>query len=227
MGLKAGTEVEQKNSGGSAGAHWQIEFEEFRKAVEPYTLDFVAPLVKGDDDETLESFKARLVRLADLVCDRKRDLLSFWCMGFNQHQRGVWANELVYSIHLLMGKHAKPGNGAFSLTGQPSACGSAREVGTFCHRLPSDMLVANGEHRKKTEGIWNLPAGTLNPKVGYSVMEIMRGLRTAPSTSCGPRSSTSSSRRPTTPTGCAPPAIRRTSWSSPTSIRPTPPARPT
>ena len=176
MGLKAGTEVEQKNSGGSAGAHWQIEFEEFRKAVEPYTLDFVAPLVKGDDDETLESFKARLVRLADLVCDRKRDLLSFWCMGFNQHQRGVWANELVYSIHLLMGKHAKPGNGAFSLTGQPSACGSAREVGTFCHRLPSDMLVANGEHRKKTEGIWNLPAGTLNPKVGYSVMEIMRGL---------------------------------------------------
>ena len=176
MGLKAGTEVEQKNSGGSAGVHWQIEFEEFRKAVEPYTLDFVAPLVKGDDDETLESFKARLVRLADLVCDRKRDLLSFWCMGFNQHQRGVWANELVYSIHLLMGKHAKPGNGAFSLTGQPSACGSAREVGTFCHRLPSDMLVANGEHRKKTEGIWNLPAGTLNPKVGYSVMEIMRGL---------------------------------------------------
>lgn len=176
MGLKAGTEVEQKNSGGSAGAHWQIEFEEFRKAVEPYTLDFVAPLVKGDDDETLESFKARLVRLADLVCDRKRDLLSFWCMGFNQHQRGVWANELVYSIHLLMGKHAKPGNGAFSLTGQPSACGSAREVGTFCHRLPSDMLVANGEHRKKTESIWNLPAGTLNPKVGYSVMEIMRGL---------------------------------------------------
>ena len=91
-------------------------------------------------------------------------------------QKNARADELVYSIHLLMGKHAKPGNGAFSLTGQPSACGSAREVGTFCHRLPSDMLVANGEHRKKTESIWNLPAGTLNPKVGYSVMEIMRGL---------------------------------------------------
>ena len=176
MGLKPGAEIEQKNSGGSAGAHWQIEFEEFKKAVEPYTLDFVAPLVKGDDDEGLESFKARLRRLADLVCDRSRNLMSFWCMGFNQHQRGVWVNELVYSIHLLMGKHAKPGNGAFSLTGQPSACGSAREVGTFSHRLPSDMLVANGEHRRKTEDIWNLPAGTLNPKVGFSVMEILRGL---------------------------------------------------
>ena len=176
MGLKAGTEVEQKNSGGSAGAHWQIEFEDFKKGVEPYTLEFVAELAKGDNDESIDTFKKKLMDLADYICDEKRDIMSYWCMGVNQHQRGVWANELVYSIHLLMGKHAKPGNGAFSLTGQPSACGSAREVGTFCHRLPSDMLVANGEHRKKTEGIWNLPAGTLNPKVGYSVMEIMRGL---------------------------------------------------
>lgn len=175
MGLTAGTEVEQKNAGGSAGAHWQIEFEEFKRAVEPYTLEFVASVAKNDD-VPLETFRQQLTGLADLVCDHSRNLMSFWCMGFNQHQRGVWVNELVYSIHLLLGKHAKPGNGAFSLTGQPSACGSAREVGAFSHRLPSDMLVANGEHRKKTEGIWKLPAGTLNPKVGFSVMEILRGL---------------------------------------------------
>ena len=40
MGLKAGTEIEQKNSGGSAGKHWQIEFEEFKRHVAPYTLEF-------------------------------------------------------------------------------------------------------------------------------------------------------------------------------------------
>jgi len=39
-------------------------------------------------------------------------------------------------LHLLLGKQATPGNGAFSLTGQPSACGTAREVGVFSHRLP-------------------------------------------------------------------------------------------
>lgn len=176
MGLKAGMEIEQKNSGGSAGKHWQISFEEFAKGVEPYTLDFVAPLAKGDPEESLDTFKARLMRLADLVCDTKRNMMSFWCMGMNQHQRGVWVNELVYAMHLLLGKHALPGNGAFSLTGQPSACGSAREVGTFSHRLPSDMLVANPKHREKTEKIWGIPSGTLNPKVGASVMEILRGL---------------------------------------------------
>jgi nitrate reductase NapA len=44
--------------------------------------------------------------------------------GFNQHTRGVWANNLVYNIHLLTGKIATPGNSPFSLTGQPSACGT-------------------------------------------------------------------------------------------------------
>ena len=36
----------------------------------------------------------------------------------------------------------RPGAGPFSLTGQPSACGTAREVGTFSHRLPADMVVS-------------------------------------------------------------------------------------
>ena len=62
-------------------------------------------------------------------------------MGFNQHTRGTWVNNLIYNIHLLTGKISEPGNGPFSLTGQPSACGTAREVGTFAHRLPADMVV--------------------------------------------------------------------------------------
>jgi nitrate reductase NapA len=88
-------------------------------------------------------------------------------MGFNQHTRGVWANQLVYNLHLLTGKISTPGNSPFSLTGQPSACGTAREVGTFSHRLPADMVVTNPAHREKTETIWGLPAGTIPDKPGY------------------------------------------------------------
>ena len=88
----------------------------------------------------------------------KIKVMSFWTMGFNQHIRGVWANHMVYNIHLLTGKIAEPGNSPFSLTGQPSACGTAREVGTFAHRLPADMVVTNPEHRKHAEEIWKLPA---------------------------------------------------------------------
>ncbi|MCL4688314.1 MAG: nitrate reductase catalytic subunit NapA, partial [Burkholderiales bacterium] len=170
-----GEKVEQK-SRTSAGRHWLISFEEFKRGLEPYTLDFVAELAKGDPDEPLEAFKSKLVQLADLYADSKRNTLSFWTMGFNQHQRGVWVNEQNYMIHLLLGKHGTPGNGAFSLTGQPSACGTAREVGTFAHRLPADMVVDNPKHREITEKTWKLPAKTLNPKVGSDIMGILRDL---------------------------------------------------
>ena len=176
QGRKEGEVVPQKNTGATAGKHWRISFEDFKKGVEPYSLDFVAELAKGDNAESLADFKKKLMELADYVCDDSRNIMSYWCMGVNQHQRGVWVNEQIYDLHLLLGKHALPGNGAFSLTGQPSACGSAREVGAFSHRLPADMLVANPKHREKTEKIWNLPAGTLNPKVGADLMAILRGV---------------------------------------------------
>ena len=81
----------------------------------------------------------------------RKSRLSFWTMGFNQHTRGAWCNNMVYNIHLLTGKISEPGNSPFSLTGQPSACGTAREVGTFSHRLPADMVVTNKAHRDIAE----------------------------------------------------------------------------
>jgi nitrate reductase NapA len=60
-----------------------------------------------------------------------------------------------------MGKISEPGNGPFSLTGQPSACGTAREVGTFTHRLPADYVTKKDAHCKFAEKIWKLPPGTI------------------------------------------------------------------
>ena len=136
-----------------------ISFEEFAKFVEPYTLEKAHELSGVP--------KNRLEALAELYADPKVKVMSFWTMGFNQHTRGVWANNLVYNIHLLTGKISQPGCGPFSLTGQPSACGTAREVGTFAHRLPADMVVTNPEHRHHAEEIWKLPDGTIPDKVGY------------------------------------------------------------
>lgn len=175
LGLKAGDDLKMDNAK-KADMHWEIGFEDFKKALEPYTLDFVAKLAKGDETESLDSFKEKLQQLANYYIEKDRKVVSFWTMGFNQHQRGTWVNEQSYMVHMLLGKQAKPGSGAFSLTGQPSACGTAREVGTFAHRLPADMVVANPKHREVTEKIWNLPKGTLNAKVGYPYLDIMRAL---------------------------------------------------
>ena len=175
LGYKEGDTITMKNAG-KAKAHWAISFEEFKKALAPYTLDYVARLAKGNEEEELSSFKVKLKLLASLYIDKDRKVVSFWTMGMNQHTRGVWVNEQAYMVHLLLGKQAKPGNGAFSLTGQPSACGTAREVGTFAHRLPADMVVANPKHREISEKLWKLPKGTLNPKPGSHIMKIFRDL---------------------------------------------------
>ncbi len=146
-----------------------MAFEEFAAFVKPYTLDHTVKMTGVE--------RGWLEQLAELYADPKIKVMSFWTMGFNQHTRGVWANNLVYNIHLLTGKISTPGSSPFSLTGQPSACGTAREVGTFSHRLPADMMVTNPEHRKHTEEIWKVPYGTIHDQNGFHAVEQNRMLR--------------------------------------------------
>ena len=143
------------NSGGSRAA----SFDEFADFVADYSLARAAE-ISGVEESKLEA-------LAEIYADPKTKVMSLWCMGFNQHTRGVWANNLIYNVHLLTGKISEPGNSPFSLTGQPSACGTAREVGTFAHRLPADMVVTNDRHRGEAERIWSIPEGTIPSKPGY------------------------------------------------------------
>ncbi|MCA1537761.1 nitrate reductase catalytic subunit NapA [Bradyrhizobium sp. NBAIM03] len=150
----------QKKATGAAKPNdaTDMSYDEFAKFVSEYTLEKAAQM-SGVPLNRLEA-------LAELYADPKTKVVSLWTMGFNQHTRGVWCNNLVYNIHLLTGKISAPGNSPFSLTGQPSACGTAREVGTFSHRLPADMVVTNKKHRDHTEQIWQLPEGTIPDKPG-------------------------------------------------------------
>ena len=113
--------------------------------------------------------------LASLYGDRSRRVMSLWCMGMNQHTRGTWINNLVYNIHLLTGKIAAPGNSPFSLTGQPSACGTAREVGTFTHRLPHGT-VTNEEDRAMAARIWNVPVERIPARPTHHTVSMFRAL---------------------------------------------------
>jgi nitrate reductase NapA len=172
-GYKAGDKMVNKPAGLK---HWEIPFEEYKKFLEPYTLDYVCSVAKGNPDEDDKEFKRKLQLLADLYIEKGRKVVSFWTMGMNQHTRGTWVNTLSYNVHFMLNKQAVPGSGAFSLTGQPSACGTAREVGTFCHRLPADMMVKNPKHRKKVENRWKIPEGTLNPVGNQHIMKIHRDI---------------------------------------------------
>ncbi len=154
---------------GDPGKSTPMTFDEFKQFVSEYTLDYTSKLSGVPKD--------RLEALAKTYADPKTKVVSYWTMGFNQHTRGTWVNNMIYNVHLLVGKISEPGNGPFSLTGQPSACGTAREVGTFAHRLPADMVVMNPKHREIAEKIWKLPAGTIPDWIGSHAVKQSRDLK--------------------------------------------------
>ncbi|MGV3000584.1 periplasmic nitrate reductase subunit alpha [Vibrio sp.] len=162
-GLRDDDPLQLKAKNPNSGDMSDISFEAYKKSVAPYTVEKASEMsgVLPED----------LIELAKQYADPNRKVMSLWTMGMNQHTRGVWMQSLVYNLHLLTGKISEPGNSPFSLTGQPSACGTAREVGTFSHRLPADLVVANPKHRAIAEKIWKLPEGTIPPKPGFHAVQ--------------------------------------------------------
>jgi len=158
-GLRPEHPLQQAAKNPDSGASTPMTFDEFAEYVSEFDVEYAEKMSGVPAD--------KLIKLAKIYADPKIKVTSYWTMGFNQHTRGVWANNLMYNIHLLTGKISQPGSGPFSLTGQPSACGTAREVGTFSHRLPADLVVNNPKHRAIAEKLWKLPEGTIEAKPGY------------------------------------------------------------
>jgi nitrate reductase NapA len=154
---------------GDPNKHTPITFDDFAKFVSEYTLD-KAHEISGVPKDKLEA-------LAKAYADPKTKVTSYWTMGFNQHTRGTWVNNMIYNVHLLVGKISEPGNSPFSLTGQPSACGTAREVGTFAHRLPADMVVMNPKHREFAKSSGSCRRVRFPPQMGYHAVAQSRMLK--------------------------------------------------
>ena len=144
-----------------------ISFDEYVRRLADYAPEKV---------ERLTGVAAHDIRyLAALYGDPARKVMSLWCMGMNQHTRGTWIQNLVYNLHLLTGKIATPGNSPFSLTGQPSACGTVREVGTLTHRLPHGD-VTDPKARQLAADIWKVPAERIPSRPTYHTVEMFRAL---------------------------------------------------
>jgi nitrate reductase NapA len=169
VALNNGYPGEDGKPKGNPAAASPMTFDEFKAFVAEYTLDKTHEISGVPKD--------RLEALAKAYADPKIKVTSFWTMGFNQHTRGTWVNNMIYNVHLLVGKISEPGNSPFSLTGQPSACGTAREVGTFSHRLPADMVVTNAKHREVSEKLWKLPAGSIPDWIGAHAVAQSRLLK--------------------------------------------------
>jgi len=141
-----------------------ISEQEFRKRIAKYTPQHV--------EELSGVPAAKIVMLGELFANRQLRITSLWCMGMNQHTMGTAINSLVHGVHLLSGHFGRPGDAPTSLTGQPSACGTVREVGTLAHALPGGRLVAKPEHRAQSEQLWNVREGSIDAKPGYHTVKM-------------------------------------------------------
>jgi len=144
----------------------KITFDDFVTFLKDYTPEKVAPITGLNADDIRQA--------ARLIGAKGRKTMSLWCMGINQRSIGTWLNNAIYNIHLLTGKICQPGNNPFSLTGQPSACGSVREVGALSHLLPCGRSVTNEEHRKQVAAVWGVDPAKMSPKAGLHTVELFK-----------------------------------------------------
>ncbi|RAJ99934.1 ferredoxin-nitrate reductase [Larkinella arboricola] len=140
-------------------------FAAYREQVMQRTVDEAADLC-GIDAEAIQQAAAWI--------GRSNGFLSLWTMGLNQSVVGVNKNLSLINLHLITGKIGKPGNGPFSLTGQPNAMGG-REVGGLANSLPAHREVTNAAHRAEVEAFWQGPVN-IAPKPGLTATEMFDAL---------------------------------------------------
>ena len=150
-------------NGKAWGPEKKHTFESYVKFLEDYKPEDVAEKVGVPADKIIEA--ARLF-------GKSKKTMSLWTMGLNQRTSGTWINNLMYNLHLITGKICTEGNTPLSMTGQPNACGGAREQGMLAHLLPAHRTVKKAHHRAKMEEIWKIPKGSISPKPGLHTVKM-------------------------------------------------------
>ena len=146
---------------------YPADFEMFKEFISAY---------KPENVEKITGVKAKTIYKTTRIFAKSKRTVTLWTMGPNQRTSGTWCNNMMYNLHLLTGKIGTPGNAAMSLTGQSNACGGVRESGSLAHLLPAHRSVKNKKHRQEIEKVWEVPAGSISPKVGLHTVKLFDSL---------------------------------------------------
>lgn len=126
--------------------------------------------------QDLSGVPAESIRwLASLYADRSRKVMSVWGADVNGDVRGTWLNNLLYNIHLLVGKVASPGNSPFCTTGQPSGGSAVHDAGTLTHTLPRGVVHSEQDCRRAAE-IWGVPVANIDTRPTHTALSMFRAL---------------------------------------------------
>ncbi|MDV6319402.1 formate dehydrogenase subunit alpha [Chromohalobacter sp. HP20-39] len=130
--------------------------DEFRRSLEPYTLEFAAE-VTGLSVETL-------TELAETIGKAER-LCIVWAMGITQHAHGADTSTAFSNLLLTTGNFGRPGTGGYPMRGHNNVQG-ASDFGCLRHTYPGYDPVTDDEVRERWAKGWGVDKETLPGEVG-------------------------------------------------------------
>src|SRR5215218_6815897 len=139
-------------------------FDEFRRQVEPYTLDY-AEAVTGVPAESIRELAHAYAR-----ADRAQ---LCWTLGITEHHNAVDNVRALINLALLTGHVGRYGSGVNPLRGQNNVQGGG-DMGALPDRLPGFQDVQDDhEARARFEAAWgtNLP-----PERGWHLSQMFDGM---------------------------------------------------
>lgn len=125
---------------------WVNGFEEYRRSLEPFTLEFAAQTC-GLTVETLKQV-AHMIAEARGVC-------ILWAMGVTQHCMGSDTSTVISNLLLVTGNYMRTGTGAYPLRGHNNVQG-ASDHGAMPNFLPGYQNVDDPEVRARFEAGWKV-----------------------------------------------------------------------
>ncbi len=174
LGLNVGTDIALANAMARVIIHEGLEdgkfiargttgFDDYKKAVEPYTLDMA---------EGVTGVPAEVIREAALAFARADKAMICWTLGITEHHNAVDNVVALINLCLLTGHVGRYGCGCNPLRGQNNVQGGG-DMGALPNKLPGFQDVENPEHRAKYEKAWNTK---IPPKSGWNLTEMLHAM---------------------------------------------------
>jgi len=142
-------------------SEWTTGLEEYRKSLEPFTLEFTAETC-GIPVETLKH-AAHMIAEAKSMC-------ILWAMGVTQHSNGSDTSTAISNLLLVSGNYMRPGTGAYPLRGHNNVQG-ASDHGAMPAFLPGYQSVTNPEVRARFEARWGVSLPTAKGLDNHEMVE--------------------------------------------------------
>jgi formate dehydrogenase major subunit len=138
--------------------------EEFRKSLEPFTLEFAEQVTGLSQAQLIEA--AEMIAHAPSVC-------LLWAMGITQHSHGSDTSTALSNLLLVTGNYGKLGTGGYPMRGHNNVQG-ASDFGCLKNVYPGYEKVTDQEARARWAKAWGVPPEHLSDEVGldnFSMVE--------------------------------------------------------